>query len=117
MIRRPPRSSLFPYSTLFRSVLALVRHRARGGLFVEGVAEFGGLRRLLELLEKPLVDVLCHDGAARGGALLPRVAVGAVGAVRRCVFRVGVLPHHGRGLSDRASTPLDSSHPNISYAV
>src|SRR3712207_8186000 len=28
MIRRPPRSTLFPYTTLFRSVL---RHRAEGG--------------------------------------------------------------------------------------
>src|SRR2546422_11087325 len=29
MIRRPPRSTLFPYTTLFRSVLDLVRHTAR----------------------------------------------------------------------------------------
>src|SRR3712207_8478427 len=27
MIRRPPRSTLFPYTTLFRSVVALLRHR------------------------------------------------------------------------------------------
>src|SRR5438552_5636547 len=35
MIRRPPRSTLFPYTTLFRSVLARrcsARHRARGGV-------------------------------------------------------------------------------------
>src|SRR5436309_6001089 len=29
MIRRPPRSTLFPYTTLFRSVLDLVREPAR----------------------------------------------------------------------------------------
>src|SRR2546430_6997396 len=29
MIRRPPRSTLFPYTTLFRSHRAHVRHRAR----------------------------------------------------------------------------------------
>src|SRR3712207_7948725 len=29
MIRRPPRSTLFPYTTLFRSVLALARQRIR----------------------------------------------------------------------------------------
>src|SRR5690349_21898286 len=36
MIRRPPRSTLFPYTTLFRSIdlahhLGLVRHHAAGG--------------------------------------------------------------------------------------
>src|SRR3712207_8000465 len=35
MIRRPPRSTLFPYTTLFRSHLA---HRARGVLVQVGVA-------------------------------------------------------------------------------
>src|SRR2546430_9426057 len=30
MIRRPPRSPLFPYTTLFRSGLALFRERRRG---------------------------------------------------------------------------------------
>src|SRR2546422_9130645 len=29
MIRRPPRSTLFPYTTLFRSHVGLARHRAR----------------------------------------------------------------------------------------
>src|SRR3712207_7888207 len=32
MIRRPPRSTLFPYTTLFRSHLPLARLRARGQL-------------------------------------------------------------------------------------
>src|SRR3712207_9002294 len=31
MIRRPPRSTLFPYTTLFRSYLSLVHHREAGG--------------------------------------------------------------------------------------
>src|SRR2546421_6212154 len=35
MIRRPPRSTLFPYTTLFRSVLLEVAELARGGI-VEG---------------------------------------------------------------------------------
>src|SRR2546425_2077012 len=30
MIRRPPRSTLFPYTTLFRSILALARLKQRG---------------------------------------------------------------------------------------
>src|SRR5438477_5689800 len=35
MIRRPPRSTLFPYTTLFRSSLAKVLHRAGGRTLVE----------------------------------------------------------------------------------
>src|SRR5256885_8653556 len=31
MIRRPPRSTLFPYTTLFRSVLPVARHLQRAG--------------------------------------------------------------------------------------
>src|SRR3712207_8471603 len=34
MIRRPPRSTLFPYTTLFRS--DRVRHAARGGVALRG---------------------------------------------------------------------------------
>src|SRR2546427_5207906 len=34
MIRRPPRSTLFPYTTLFRSVLS------RKGLWIEAAAQF-----------------------------------------------------------------------------
>src|SRR2546422_10950495 len=36
MIRRPPRSTLFPYTTLFRSRLRLGRQRTRGQLQREG---------------------------------------------------------------------------------
>src|SRR2546427_5222458 len=54
MIRRPPRSTLFPYTTLFRSYLWLVDHRRRGGLGTTTVgaslisgAELAPLRYLL----------------------------------------------------------------------
>src|SRR2546427_40936 len=45
MIRRPPRSTLFPYTTLFRSakaVLALDRDRARGRTRGRGEAQSRG---------------------------------------------------------------------------
>src|SRR2546430_7482750 len=42
MIRRPPRSTLFPYTTLFRSHLRHGRRRRRGG----GGRPFGGKLRL-----------------------------------------------------------------------
>src|SRR3712207_7600175 len=48
MIRRPPRSTLFPYTTLFRSRLELgarPRHRAAGG---DGERRAGGLRGELD---------------------------------------------------------------------
>src|SRR5258705_5659464 len=37
MIRRPPRSTLFPYTTLFRSELNFARGRDGAGFNVEGV--------------------------------------------------------------------------------
>src|SRR3712207_8944475 len=96
MIRRPPRSTLFPYTTLFRSE---DRH-----LLVRG----GGLR--------PPPDGMAAAGeagraAARGerDRASPPADRGGVG-VRRARRQRG-----GRG--DRKSTRLNSSHANISYAV
>src|SRR2546422_4920520 len=38
MIRRPPRSTLFPYTTLFRSIHYLGQHRSPGdGLYIWGI--------------------------------------------------------------------------------
>src|SRR2546427_2353410 len=37
MIRRPPRSTLFPYTTLFRSVPALARFHERHGAGLHGI--------------------------------------------------------------------------------
>src|SRR3712207_7784572 len=42
MIRRPPRSTLFPYTTLFRS--RVVRGRARGGAASASVRAYGSGR-------------------------------------------------------------------------
>src|SRR3712207_6981532 len=39
MIRRPPRSTLFPYTTLFRSVVRLVIQSAVAALLIAGSAE------------------------------------------------------------------------------
>src|SRR3712207_8950706 len=94
MIRRPPRSTLFPYTTLFRSAQG-VRHRGRG-----------------PLPEGPC----CHPplaGSERGPAAGPleagpsAVEEGGEGAGDR---------RPGPAL-DRKSARLNSSHANISYAV
>src|SRR3712207_7136483 len=88
MIRRPPRSTLFPYTTLFRSV-------AR--------------RQLADTLRGSLrADSL---DLAILGALVPGVQnVG--GRVRATAALRGTWQH-----PDRKSTRLNSSHANISYAV
>src|SRR2546422_1122017 len=42
MIRRPPRSTLFPYTTLFRSLLIKRRHRQRSIIVVVEQLDLGG---------------------------------------------------------------------------
>src|SRR3712207_8847008 len=93
MIRRPPRSTLFPYTTLFRSGADTgVRHAHR---------EHGSALRELGLRQRS-VDFRCDDirklkseiENTTGEADLPAPAV-----------------------QDRKSTRLNSSHANISYAV
>src|SRR5690349_24033361 len=94
MIRRPPISTLFPYTTLFRSVDQLGRelgvavgHRTRAhDVRLGGAGE--GL--LLRQHAGELVQVL--GGAAAGGLVTA-------------------------GGQDRKSTRLNSSHVEISYAV
>src|SRR3712207_7133190 len=100
MIRRPPRSTLFPYTTLFRSPEevsspeALVEYEGHqeGDDHEEGHAEEGEYpRRLHALPEEP----------GCGGTWGEQVDV--------------VLEPDPR--LDRKSTRLNSSHANISYAV
>src|SRR3712207_8230858 len=91
MIRRPPRSTLFPYTTLFRSLAEVSNY---------------SVARLLEDPERPgphghevaiRVADLCRGGRRPAGAM-----------------------HHlalADDASDRKSTRLNSSHANISYAV
>src|SRR5256885_3557111 len=92
MIRRPPRSTLFPYTTLFRSAQL-------GGLdLARGAAQQLLADLALELVE-PVADVGAAHAQAHGGAA--QVA--------------GFDDVHQQG--DRKSTRLNSSHLVISYAV
>src|SRR5258708_28698834 len=94
MIRRPPRSTLFPYTTLFRShLIDRIDPLRRTGKRLRRVAfvarhRAGLLRRLFELAD----DRRAVDGGVRAVVPLDR----------------------GR---DRKSTRLNSSHQIISYAV
>src|SRR3712207_7181229 len=89
MIRRPPRSTLFPYTTLFRSV---------GAGAAQGVEVF-------------VVGLLDVDQRALARAVAPMLQ-------RRDQDEVFLGPAAQRRLhQDRKSTRLNSSHANISYAV
>src|SRR3712207_1179021 len=52
MIRRPPRSTLFPYTTLFRSVMALIEGESVAALLRQGPS-----RRPFDEVERVLCDV------------------------------------------------------------
>src|SRR3712207_7247413 len=97
MIRRPPRSTLFPYTTLFRS---LGQDRRAVAVLVE-------VSRLRPEAEpaRPLGErVLRRRGLAHPCPL----------GLRRAVELVARSVQQHR---DRKSTRLNSSHANISYAV
>src|SRR2546428_12652542 len=84
MIRRPPRSTLFPYTTLFRSVLPLLDDAAMGGAALREDA--GGQRGAARRVRRgaPLVPGRgLRPGGARRRALDGRDALGP----RRRVLR------------------------------
>src|SRR2546430_7696526 len=90
MIRRPPRSTLFPYTTLFRSSTkteSVIAPLALEGDTIYAATERGTVLRL---------------GAERGAVAWRRRLPGAVRAAP---------------VADRKSTRLNSSHSQISYAV
>src|SRR3712207_8040016 len=113
MMRRPPRSTLFPYTTLFRSVVAAVAAALAKG--VVGVGPQGGVAVVVgQVLVDPRHDaeqVLARafrprdEGFQDAGKLLPvldrwRLQVGGEGpgpALDRL---------HFRGVEDRKSTRL-----------
>src|SRR5256886_8245147 len=89
MIRRPPRSTLFPYTTLFRSL-------GHAALLARGEEELG-------VSEEGLgCDVREFETALEAGRAEQALEL----------YRGGLL----NGL-DRKSTRLNSSHSQISYAV
>src|SRR2546430_4727079 len=89
MIRRPPRSTLFPYTTLFRSI---------GGA--------GKLRRPVGLAGRRGDALAALEMRDRSGQEIPHL-------LRREVAVQEAVARH----RDRKSTRLNSSHSQISYAV
>src|SRR3712207_8332884 len=99
MIRRPPRSTLFPYTTLFRS------SRVREHYLLHDI------------------DLLCWISVMPARHALARSeATSSDGVATKIVSSPATVPTTPSGddrsiALDRKSTRLNSSHANISYAV
>src|SRR5256885_10178319 len=91
MIRRPPRSTLFPYTTLFRSLPVRNANRA----FFTFMASLGGVFAALFVILNLMLYALIVRPVRRVSAAADRLSIGR----------------------DRKSTRLNSSHLVISYAV
>src|SRR3712207_7383875 len=92
MIRRPPRSTLFPYTTLFRSAFAtMIEYGVHHLVVVNDQGRPVGVVRVIDLASADLRDPLLIRGAIEASDSLEQL--------------------------DRKSTRLNSSHANISYAV
>src|SRR5256885_5491242 len=102
MIRRPPRSTLFPYTTLFRSYGLPVRRRAVHTCTRPKIS--AGAPPSREVPPPPDVAVRLHPARRRSES---HAAAGSVRPPGRS----------GHGPQDRKSTRLNSSHLVISYAV
>src|SRR3712207_8461763 len=94
MIRRPPRSTLFPYTTLFRSRLV-------GVMMVDDIVDV--------LEEEADADIKALGGVKPDEELSD--TVWEILKSRSTWLFVNLC------MADRKSTRLNSSHANISYAV
>src|SRR3712207_9492485 len=102
MIRRPPRSTLFPYTPLFRS-------RLSAPTYLKGPKVFG-----FNGVYKPFsVDAGVVDGNLEPGVRCAEL----VREWERENDAEGFADDVPRSNGDRKSTRLNSSHANISYAV
>src|SRR3712207_8682873 len=96
MIRRPPRSTLFPYPPLFRSIS-----------MKEGEAAFIEQARICRDYGAAVV-VMAFDEQGQADTFERKVEI--------CTRAYKILTKQV-GFPDRKSTRLNSSHANISYAV
>src|SRR3712207_8809946 len=95
MIRRPPRSTLFPYTTLFRSLATI-------GLTIPAVLIIG-----------LITSKTIHLGLSGAFSILLLLLLG-LSTITFSNIRTNSLLG---AVQDRKSTRLNSSHANISYAV
>src|SRR3712207_8950978 len=100
MIRRPPRSTLFPYTTLFRSDVG---------------CDWAWQETKPVGVEREYYGVKGFEGAYpyRGSLVVPSWGGSMFEALMVDLF----VPEAKWAPRDRKSTRLNSSHANISYAV
>src|SRR5689334_24660673 len=94
MIRRPPTPTLFPYTTLFRSVTEVAGEEPSVADEVDIGTAFGA-----------------HQAGVAGAAAFP------VDGPSPLSHGASLAPRPGARSVDRKSTRLNSSHSSISYAV
>src|SRR3712207_8811339 len=98
MIRRPPRSTLFPYTTLFRSANPIddtdyFVHQHYSD-FLSRLPDTSGFLFWTDEIDNCGADAQCKE-----------------------VKRINVSAAFFLSIEDRKSTRMNSSHANISYAV
>src|SRR4051812_49550400 len=91
MIRPPPKSTLFPYTTLFRSAQQQQNDLRQG---IENLCHLPRVVQPRKLIQQRASNRLIHRAASSVAA-----------------------PDGSQNHSDRKSTRLNSSHMSISYAV
>src|SRR3712207_7772977 len=89
MIRRPPRSTLFPYTTLFRSMLFHIS----------------------------LSSIVLNTVSAQARETKEKINKGTIKLNSFYIAKEITNKAKGQPIKDRKSTRLNSSHANISYAV
>src|SRR3712207_9080519 len=102
MIRRPPRSTLFPYTTLFRSLLLVIGTHM--GVVRRTVSKHAAPLRRDATKAEQMLWLQLRDRRLGGHKFRRQWTLHPYVADFCC-------------LEDRKSTRLNSSHANISYAV
>src|SRR3712207_9159891 len=102
MIRRPPRSTLFPYTTLFRST-----HKAFGVHFLTFIVAFAVMSSGITSASTAARAFSANFAEVFDLGLGEGIGITLVGLAFMTLV----------ALVDRKSTRLNSSHANISYAV
>src|SRR3712207_8361749 len=98
MIRRPPRSTLFPYTTLFRSSARVERVQESYEALRKAKQDFNNdFRHLLKTYAAVMESTDIASAKEIEASLRERLDT--------------------ESIADRKSTRLNSSHANISYAV
>src|SRR5689334_24941682 len=102
MIRRPPRSTLFPYTTLFRSFGIVNGYLTYTVWVIDGSYTFHRV-----IVDAGNGKVLLSQPVSQGGPMMGH----------GMMMGDGMMMQRGPGGIDRKSTRLNSSHSSISYAV